>query len=170
MICSLFSALMLAFPYLSTAAPVHPVELLAWSPTILSPDEFTVWSCGSVQSVTWRTDNIPEEKQNSTGLLLLGYEENNSENLDISTLIFHIHVLKSLKGNPAEHPLAVNFPLTLGSVSFTVPQNATPRTDAIVVCMYCLSFGCAHLSHAVPVFGDSGNASPQFTIVCSEPY
>lgn len=162
---SLFSALMLALSYLATAAPVHPVELLAWSPSITSPNALTVWPCGSLQTVSWKTDNIPAEKQNSTGLLLLGYMENDSENLDISTLIYHNHLFKLLKGNPAEHPLATNFPISLGSVSFTVPQDATPRSDAIVICMYYLSFGCVHTLHAVLVFGDSGNASPEFTIV-----
>ncbi|KAG1822875.1 uncharacterized protein BJ212DRAFT_1263479 [Suillus subaureus] len=124
---SIFSAFLLAF---ATAAPVHPVELLAWSPTILSPTQFTIWPSGSTQTVTWATNNIPEEKLNSTGLLLLGYMENNSENLDI------------------KHPLAVNFPIISGGVTVTVPENATVRGNAIVV-----------------LFGDSGNASPEFAIV-----
>jgi hypothetical protein len=81
---SIFSAFLLAF---TTAAPVHPVELLAWSPTILTPTQFTIWPRGSIQSVTWATNNIPEEKLNSTGLLLLGYMANDSENLDIRTFI-----------------------------------------------------------------------------------
>ncbi|KAG1872398.1 hypothetical protein DFJ58DRAFT_652151 [Suillus subalutaceus] len=124
---SIFSAFLLAF---ATAAPVHPVELLAWSPTILCPTQFTIWPRGSTQTVTWETDNIPEEKLNSTGLLLLGYMANNSENLDI------------------KHPLAVNFPIINGEVTVTVPENATVRGNAIVV-----------------LFGDSGNASPEFAIV-----
>lgn len=124
---SIFSAFLLAF---ATAAPIHPVELLAWSPTILCPTQFTIWPRGSMQTVTWAIDNVPEEKLNSTGLLLLGYMENNSENLDI------------------KHPLAVNFPIINGEVTFIVPENATVRGDAIVV-----------------LFGDSGNASPEFTII-----
>lgn len=124
---SIFSAFLLAF---TTAAPVHPVELLAWSPTILTPTQFTVWPRGSIQSVTWATNNIPEEKLNSTGLLLLGYMANDSENLDI------------------QHPLAVNFPIINGEVTFTVPENATTCVNAIVV-----------------LFGDSGNASPEFAII-----
>lgn len=126
-IFSIFSAFLLAF---STAAPVHPVELLAWSPTILSPIPLTSWPRGSTQTVTWATDNVPAEKMNSTGLLLLGYLENDSENLDI------------------KHPLAVDFPIISGEVAFTVPENATVRSNAIVV-----------------LFGDSGNASPEFCIV-----
>lgn len=124
---SILSAFLLAF---ATAAPIHPVELLAWSPTILCPTHFTMWPRGSTQTVTWATDNIPEEKLNSTGLLLLGYMENNSENLDI------------------KHPLAVDFPIINGEVTITVPENATVRGNAIVV-----------------LFGDSGNASPEFAII-----
>lgn len=84
---SLFSALMLAMSYVSTAAPVQPVELLAWSPTITCPTALTIWEAGSVETVSWKTDNIPKEKQGATGILLLGYMANNSENLDISMLI-----------------------------------------------------------------------------------
>ncbi|KAI0720579.1 hypothetical protein C8T65DRAFT_567529 [Cerioporus squamosus] len=45
-----------------------------------------------------------------------------------------------------EHPLASNFPLTAGAVNVTVP-NVQARDDYVVV-----------------LFGDSGNASPKFTI------
>ncbi|KAG2155935.1 uncharacterized protein EDB93DRAFT_1079834 [Suillus bovinus] len=124
---AIFSAFLLAF---STAVPIQPVELLAWSPTILTPTHLTSWPRGSTQIVTWATNNIPEEKLNSTGLLLLGYMENDSENLDI------------------KHPLAAEFPITSGEVTITVPENATVRCNAIVV-----------------LFGDSGNASPEFAIV-----
>ncbi|KAG1720508.1 uncharacterized protein EDB91DRAFT_1064839 [Suillus paluster] len=119
---------MLVFSYVATATPIYTVELLAWSPTIISPTLMTVWERNSTQTVLWETNNIPEEEQNSTGLLLLGYMENMSENLDI------------------EHPLAANFPIVDGQVSITVPQNC----DASRQC-YCL-------------FGDSGNASPEFVI------
>ncbi|KAG2361696.1 hypothetical protein BDR07DRAFT_1408900 [Suillus spraguei] len=124
---STLSAFLLAS---ATAAPVHSVEMLAWSPTILCPSQLTTWPRNSTQTVTWVTSNIPAEKRNSTGLLLLGYMENNSENLDI------------------QHPLAVDFAITDGQVTINVPANATVRNDAIVV-----------------LFGDSGNASPQFKIV-----
>ncbi|KAI0372271.1 hypothetical protein BV20DRAFT_940446 [Pilatotrama ljubarskyi] len=45
------------------------------------------------------------------------------------------------------NPLASNFPITAGSVSVNVP-DVTPRDDYVVV-----------------LFGDSGNTSPQFSIV-----
>ncbi|KAH7885263.1 hypothetical protein F5I97DRAFT_1928664 [Phlebopus sp. FC_14] len=126
---SLFSALLLAVSYLVSAAPVQPVELLVWSPTITSPKLGDVWLTGSTQNVTWLIDDIPDEKKNSTGLLLLGYFANNSENLDI------------------KHPLASGFPIAWGWVDITVPTNLTRRDNYTVV-----------------LFGDSGNASPAFTI------
>ncbi|KAG0704226.1 hypothetical protein DFH29DRAFT_802236 [Suillus ampliporus] len=129
-IFSIFSALMLALSCTVTAAPVQPVEMLVWNPTIITPSSTTVWELGSTQTVFWKTNNVPVEKQNSTGRLLLGFEANSSENLD------------------TEHPLAVDFPITDGQVSFIVPQNTTRRNNAIIV-----------------LFGDSGNASPQFMIV-----
>ncbi|KAI6030919.1 hypothetical protein F5J12DRAFT_955231 [Pisolithus orientalis] len=119
------------FSVFARAAPVttQPVELLVFSPTITSPTAGIVWITNTKANVTWLTSNIPAEKQNTTGLLLLGYEANNSENLDIY------------------HPLASQFPLAQGWVEFTVPSNLTYKNNYIVV-----------------LFGDSGNASPQFTI------
>ncbi|KAI6039332.1 hypothetical protein EDC04DRAFT_2603307 [Pisolithus marmoratus] len=117
------------FSVFARAAPIQPVELLVFSPTITSPTDSTVWITNTKANVTWITSNIPAEKQNSTGLLLLGYNSSGSENLDIY------------------HPLASQFPLSQGWVEFVVPYNLTYRTDYIVV-----------------LFGDSGNASPQFTI------
>ncbi|PWN53028.1 hypothetical protein IE53DRAFT_366701 [Violaceomyces palustris] len=49
--------------------------------------------------------------------------------------------------NLSEGYLAKDFPLSDGKVSFTVPGNTKTRNDYIVV-----------------LFGDSGNASPKFTI------
>jgi hypothetical protein len=43
-----------------------------------------------------------------------------------------------------EHPLAVNFPIINGEVTFTVPENATTCINAIVVCTYRLTFCWAH--------------------------
>ncbi|KAG6334255.1 hypothetical protein ID866_4830 [Astraeus odoratus] len=131
---SLLSVFLLAFSYMTNAAPVQPVELLVFSPNITSPNGQTVWFTGSKQNVTWETDNIPDEKKNSTGLLLLGHQTNNSENLDI------------------HNPLATQFPISLGYVEITVPQGLENRTDYIVV-----------------LFGDSGNACPEFTIINNDP-
>ncbi|KIK57160.1 hypothetical protein GYMLUDRAFT_263228 [Collybiopsis luxurians FD-317 M1] len=46
------------------------------------------------------------------------------------------------------HPVASNFKYTDGKVNFTLPENLEPRDDYIFVLM-----------------GDSGNASPTFTIL-----
>ncbi|KIK26771.1 hypothetical protein PISMIDRAFT_675708 [Pisolithus microcarpus 441] len=130
MLSTLFAFLVtFFFSVVARAAPVQPVELLVFSPTITSPTASTVWITNTTANVTWSTDNIPAESQNSTGLLLLGYNSTGSENLDIY------------------HPLASQFPLSQGWVQFTVPYNLTYKNDYIVV-----------------LFGDSGNASPQFTI------
>lgn len=54
------------------------------------------------------------------------------------------------KNEVSEHlskTLAKNFPLSSGNISFTLPANLTTRHDYIIVLM-----------------GDSGNASPPFTI------
>ncbi|EED86010.1 predicted protein [Postia placenta Mad-698-R] len=99
-----------------------------WSPDITSPGLLSVWTVGANETVTWDPSKVPQSNINDTGLLLLGYQENGSENLDIST------------------PLATGFPISAGQVSLTVP-NVTERHDYIVV-----------------LFGDSGNASPIFTI------
>jgi hypothetical protein len=59
----------------------------------------------------------------------------------------------------------VNFPIISGEVTFTVPENATACGNAIVVCMYRLTFGWMHFLCVFSVFGDSGNASPEFAII-----
>ncbi|EMD31385.1 hypothetical protein CERSUDRAFT_89078 [Gelatoporia subvermispora B] len=94
--------------------PVAPKEDIVFSPHITGPTAGQLWPVGTNQTVTWDTSSIPAEGQNQTGLLLLGYQENDSENLDIS------------------HPLAVGFPISAGEVNITVP-NVTMRTDYIVV-------------------------------------
>ncbi|KAF8842184.1 hypothetical protein BDN67DRAFT_966178 [Paxillus ammoniavirescens] len=111
---SFFSALFLGFSYLVSGAPVQPVELIAFAPTITAPNAGDIWPTNSKQSVCWRTDNVPAQIQNTTVVILLGYSENNSENLDI------------------QHPLASGVPIMDGTVEITVPWNATYRTDYLV--------------------------------------
>jgi len=129
---TIFSAFILAASTLVSAAPIQPVELDVFCPTLTSPKAGDMWTAGQKYNVTWETDNIPDEKKNSTGMILLGYNYNNSENLDI------------------KHPLGVNFLLTDGFYEVTVPSNCSLRFDYTVV-----------------LFGDSGNASPDFTILPS---
>ncbi|KAL5482531.1 hypothetical protein ACEPAI_9125 [Sanghuangporus weigelae] len=105
-----------------------PVVNIVYNPMITYPTAGVVWTVGERKTITWKTDEIPEELRNSTGTILLGYNEDNSENLDIA------------------HPLATGFNLTDGQVNVTVPVKSA-RSDYIVV-----------------LFGDSGNASPEFTI------
>ncbi|KDQ62523.1 hypothetical protein JAAARDRAFT_701189 [Jaapia argillacea MUCL 33604] len=123
------SILLLASAAHSSPTPAAATELIVYSPPITSPTAGQIWPKGSIQTVTWDTSNIPSEKENSTGLLLLGYEQNGSENLNIA------------------QPLASGFLLSTGSVQVTVP-NVVTRFDYIVV-----------------LFGDSGNTSPEFTIL-----
>jgi len=131
---SKFAALATLFAAAVTvqATPISFVPVsegnIFWSADITSPHLLTVWTVGSNETVTWDPSKVPQSSINSTGILLLGYQQNNSENLDLQT------------------PLATNFPISAGQVSITVP-NVTERHDYIVV-----------------LFGDSGNASPIFTI------
>ncbi|KAF9221618.1 hypothetical protein BS17DRAFT_710923 [Gyrodon lividus] len=106
---------MLGFSYLVSAAPVQPVQLIAFAPTITSPCAGDIWPTSSKQNVTWLTQNVPSEIQNSSIVILLGFSANNSENLDY------------------KHPLASNVPIMDGIVEITVPWNLTLRNDYIVV-------------------------------------
>jgi len=112
---SVFSALLLGFSYLAGAAPVQPVEMIAFAPTITSPKGGEVWPTSSQQTVGWATDNVPSEIQDTTVIVLLGYSANDSENLDY------------------KNPLASGVPIMDGTVQITVPQNLTLRTDYIIV-------------------------------------
>ncbi|KAL5519926.1 hypothetical protein ACEPAG_1586 [Sanghuangporus baumii] len=105
-----------------------PVVNIVYNPMITYPTAGVVWTVGERKTITWKTDEIPDELKNSTGTILLGYNEEDSENLDIA------------------HPLATGFNLSDGQVNVTVPDDPA-RSDYIVV-----------------LFGDSGNASPEFTI------
>ncbi|KAF5382306.1 hypothetical protein D9757_008474 [Collybiopsis confluens] len=105
-------------------------------PPITSPTASTVWHSGDTVTVTWDTSNINASQLTSpNGMLVLGWMANptDSEHLML------------------DPPLAKNFPLIAGNVSFTVPSVVT-RTNYIVV-----------------LFGDSGNISPTFTIDATKP-
>ncbi|KAI0269929.1 hypothetical protein BC834DRAFT_931847 [Gloeopeniophorella convolvens] len=112
------------------AALVHAVPLMqriVVAPPITSPVASTVWTPGSDELVTWDASTVPAEG-NFTGQLVLGFQTEDSENLDLA------------------HPLAEGFSLRDGAVHVTCPDVPT-RDNYIVV-----------------LIGDSGNASPQFTI------
>ncbi|TFY80914.1 hypothetical protein EWM64_g3099 [Hericium alpestre] len=120
----------LTFLFLCLVAFVHAAPLvkrIVVDPQITTPTASTVWTVGSSVTVTWDTTQIPSSG-NFTGQLILGFNENESENLQL------------------DNPLAQGFDLRAGKVDVTVPDVA-PKSDYIVVLM-----------------GDSGNASPEFTI------
>jgi hypothetical protein len=96
--------------------------------TITSPTESTVWSSGDQVTVNWDPSKTEDD---SPGKLVLGQPEDDSDNLDL------------------DNPLAQDFPLSAGSVQFTVPDLSS-GSDYIVV----LFAGDS----------DDGDASPQFTI------
>ncbi|EJC97887.1 uncharacterized protein FOMMEDRAFT_97900 [Fomitiporia mediterranea MF3/22] len=128
---ALFSAL-LASASLVSSAPAQktsqPVINIVYNPVITYPTAGVVWAVGETREITWNADDIPQEVKDTTGTIVLGFNENDSENLDLA------------------HPLATGFKLTDEKVNVTVPDVAD-RSDYIVV-----------------LFGDSGNASPEFTI------
>jgi len=117
---------------LALAAPASfiPVsdDVILWSADISSPNILSNWPVGTTQTIQWDPSQVPQTAANHTGIVLLGYYEDNSENLDTQT------------------PLASGFMIADGQVDITVP-NVTTRNDYIVV-----------------LFGNSGNASPTFTI------
>ncbi|KAJ3866856.1 hypothetical protein EV359DRAFT_8873, partial [Lentinula novae-zelandiae] len=101
-------------------------------PPITSPSASTIWQVGQTVTVTWDTTNLPPTSQltDPNGTIVLGYmaSSTDSEHLMIDS------------------PLAQDFALSDGNVSFIVPSVVT-RSDYIIA-----------------LFGDSGNISPTFTI------
>ncbi|KAF5315398.1 hypothetical protein D9619_007408 [Psilocybe cf. subviscida] len=102
-----------------------------FSPKITNPTNGTIWNTGSDVVVTWDLRNMPTKTSNAKGTLLLGYLEDGSDDE-------HLNI---------ERPLASNFDLKNGYVTFRCPPVDT-RRDYITV-----------------LFGDSGNRSPRFSIV-----
>ena len=127
---ALFTALVAAASVVS-AAPAEDFE-----PHITAPTAGAVWHIGSTQNVTWDTSNIPPSNVNQTGLILLGYLVNGSEDEHLDGREFSNGSLNTLTYSLTEHPLAVNFPITAGYASVVVPDVA-PRDDYIVVRAYC---------------------------------
>ncbi|KAJ4472361.1 hypothetical protein C8R41DRAFT_849979 [Lentinula lateritia] len=116
-------------------------EEVVWSPTITYPiGNDIVWQSGNtVYNMTWETDNIPEDARNNTGVIMLGYLDDNSTSSDE-----HLDWRK---------PLACGFPLTDGIAYFTLDpsRNLTTR-DSYVLCL----------------LGDSGNISNRLTIQAAQ--
>ncbi|KAF9049525.1 hypothetical protein BDZ89DRAFT_977926 [Hymenopellis radicata] len=132
----MFSLLILAI--LLVSANVEAVYVRAektnrdvYNPKITSPTAKTVWVAGTTVSVTWDTSDAPQNITNDRGRVVLGQinSYNHSEHLDF------------------DHPLAADFDIMDGNVSFAAPD--VPENNN-----YC-----------IVLFGDSGNASPTFSII-----
>ena len=64
-----------------------------------------------------------------------------------------------------DHPLADNFPLKKGSVTFTVPKHLEQKKGYIVARAYPFSTSPAVAHPGLAVLGDSGNISGPFAVV-----
>ncbi|KAF7791484.1 hypothetical protein EIP86_002500 [Pleurotus ostreatoroseus] len=137
--------------------PAGLAQREVYSPPITSPDSSTVWVAGSQATVTWDTSSLPHQGGPFVGTIVLGYLRDGSENEHLD----------------AEHPLAQGFDLSQGAVDVKVPL-VQPGNDYIIVREYrapCThpplrraKVQWAYPSSFLPVFGDSGNRSPTFTI------
>ncbi|CAO1631027.1 unnamed protein product [Sympodiomycopsis kandeliae] len=103
---------------------------IVYNPHILTPKAGDVWHADKNHKVTWKTSDIPDELQDGTAEVRLGYLPENGQG-----------------GENLRWILAKKVPLTDGSVTFKLPADLRSRNDYIVV-----------------LLGDSGNASPKFTI------
>ncbi|KAJ7134789.1 hypothetical protein C8R44DRAFT_771476 [Mycena epipterygia] len=129
----------LALALAATSTPIlQPQQLDVITPHITSPTEKDSWTPGSIQTVTWETQDIPPAFVNNSGMILLG----------------HMGTTYDSKGRPQTTenlnttcPLANHFLIGAGKVNVTVPLDTPPRDTYIIV-----------------LFGDSGNTSPQFKI------
>ncbi|THV03874.1 hypothetical protein K435DRAFT_962213 [Dendrothele bispora CBS 962.96] len=101
---------------------------IAWRPRILTPVKDSIWYLDTMQNVTWDTSDIPEQKVHENGTLVLARPTENDEHLYL------------------KYPLAEDFPLALGYVSFFLTDR--PKGDGFAVCL----------------MGDSGDLSELFTI------
>ncbi|KAL0581173.1 hypothetical protein V5O48_000863 [Marasmius crinis-equi] len=104
--------------------------LTVYRPKISEQSVGTQWERGQKHTISWDTSSIPKQNENDTGTLLLGFLEKDSENLDF------------------DNPLADDFSLKKGSITFTVPRHLERKKGYIVA-----------------LLGDSGNISKPFAIV-----
>ncbi|KAK1226262.1 hypothetical protein PQX77_010735 [Marasmius sp. AFHP31] len=146
----MFLTLTTLFLYASIAIASPLVPRIVFNPKILSPDANTVWEAGKTQTVKWDPTGLPLDTL--TGQLVLGHIEDGDPSGN-----------EHLQLNP---PLAKGFLIKDGETTFTVPPDVPSRKDYIVVrelhALRTMIPGSHHISS--PVFGDSGNASPRFTI------
>ncbi|KAF9031749.1 hypothetical protein BJ165DRAFT_1396949 [Panaeolus papilionaceus] len=124
----------------SAVAHVSPslVRRIPVSPLIIKPDASSVWVVGSVQTVTWETNNFPPDSQinNPIGQVFLGRSYTQEWGLRLNR----------------SHPLAKGFNIRDGSVQITVP-DVPPLDDYLIVL-----FGNA--DNASPSFSITRNNAP----------
>lgn len=163
---SVLSALLFALSLPVTAAPTRPTKLLAFAPSIITPNNQSVWVVGSSNNnVSWRTDNVPPQAQNYTLVVLLGQFANNSENLNTSKSSTFGPRVQALTAGSA-NPLASGVPIMAGSVSVTIPSGTPPGNNYTVVGKYPALPTSFVLIHS-KVIGDSGDTSQPFSIVAA---
>lgn len=68
-------------------------DIILWSADIKSPHFLSIWKAGSTQTISWIVDKVPQTGPNAIGTALLGYAENDSENLDLGTSTPPVHVV-----------------------------------------------------------------------------
>ncbi|KAG2758179.1 hypothetical protein P692DRAFT_20824264 [Suillus brevipes Sb2] len=140
-----FTNLLLTISSLVPLALSLPLNLRdVVDPPITSPTAGTLWHVGEKQLVTWNTDNLPANMTNPVGMLVLGYNYNNSENLMLNS------------------PLATNINYTVGQVLITVP-NVVTREDYIVV----LFGDSGNTSPMFTIINDSSSSSAPATAPAS---
>lgn len=124
-----------AVPTPAAPAPTNlkPHSFEVYDPPITKPQAGDVWTSGSNQTVKWDVSRIGDDGHNTTARLLLGHKDPGSltEYLDI------------------RNPLATDFPVDAGEVTFLVPEVISADNYIVVL---------------VGSISDSGNASPEFTI------
>jgi len=129
---------------------------IVFSPHITSPTSEAIWPMGSTQNVTWgtfqafsftfmistlflvlvETADLPSEKRDDTGIVMLGYLEDGNEHLDIrqfSVCWRYDPVLTPKNLSFAGRPLATGFRINQGHVLITVPRRIAERNDYICV-------------------------------------
>ena len=75
----------IATALIAASAAVSAAPGIVFDPPITAPTAGQIWTIGSTQTVTWDTTNIPEGSLNQTGLILLGFIEDGSDDEHLDT-------------------------------------------------------------------------------------
>lgn len=84
-VCVATVALLSLRSFVSASPLVARAVQGVWTPPVTAPKAGDVWTVGSTQLVSWKSDEIPPSAANNTGTLFLGYFDGyrEGENLDI---------------------------------------------------------------------------------------